>query len=71
MAKTRYGRKKGKKAGGHRKHVSAKRRAAGKRLWALMKSRHGGHAGAVAYLKRCRNRGGAKSRRGARRKGRR
>jgi hypothetical protein len=39
---------------GHR--VSAKRRAAGKRLWALMKKRHGGHAGAVAYLKRMRNR---------------
>jgi hypothetical protein len=41
-----------------RKNVSAKRRAAGKRLWALMKSRHGGHAGAVAYLQRMRRRAG-------------
>lgn len=61
MAKNRHGKKKGKKAHGHRK--SAKRVAAGKKAWRKRVKRFGSKAAAVAHSFGKRGRRGKKGRR--------
>ena len=70
MAKNRYGKKRGKKSGGHRK--SSKRSAAAKKAWRT-KVRRYGRAGAIARMfggsrKRPSRKTGSRKRRAAHRR---